>query len=125
MSRINGFTTIWGVTINPMVIVLCLAVVGILYLLWRGQRDAGSNSFDIWDLVMDIGPDGKRRASSIKCCFQAAFLLSSWVIVDQEIKGVLTEAIFGLYLFTWCASLIAKVVYDKKDPPSIPKKDQI
>lgn len=116
---ITGFTTIWGVSINPMVMVLALVLAAILYMLWKGQRDGGKNSFDVWDLFMDTLPNGTRRASGIKSTYQAAFVLSSWVIVDQEIKGTLNDAVFGLYLGTWCASLIAKVVFDKQDPPQI------
>ena len=117
---VTGFTTIGGITVNPSVIMLSLAIATVIFILWKGQREGGRNSFDIWDLVMDTLPDGTRRASGIKCAFQGGFILSSWVIIDQEIKSTLNEAVYGLYLATWCASLIAKVVFDKKDPPSLP-----
>ena len=120
IAPITGFTTIWGITINPSVIVLALVACGVIYMLWQGQRDNGKNSFDVWDLIMDRLPDGTRRASGIKYAYQMAFLLSSWVVVDNEIKSTLTEGIFGLYLGTWCASLIAKVVFDKSDPIKFP-----
>lgn len=116
---ISGFVTIWGITINPSVIVLTVAAAALIYLLWQGQRDEGKNTFDLWDLIMDTTATG-RRASGIKFAYQAAFMLTSWVIVDQEIKGTLTESVFGLYLGTWCASLIAKVVFDKQEPPKLP-----
>lgn len=116
---VTGFVTVWGVTINPMAIVLTALLCIAAGILWQAQRSHGRNTFDIWDLVMDTLPDGTRRASGIKSAFQTAFVLSSWVIVDQEIKGALGEAVFGLYLATWCASLIAKVVFDKQDPPQI------
>lgn len=118
-APITGFVTIWGFSINPSAIVLSLAAVSLIYMLWQGQRDRGRNSFDVWDLIMDTLPNG-RRASGIKFAYQIAFILSSWVIVDNEIKGTLTEAIFGLYLGTWCASLIAKVVFDKQEPIKLP-----
>jgi hypothetical protein len=44
------------------------------------------------------------------------------VIVDQEIKGTMTEGVFLAYLGVWCASLIAKVVFDKKDMPALPAR---
>lgn len=119
VAPISGFTTIMGISVNPMVIVLAIALAGIIYMLWKGQRDGGKNSFDVWDLFMDTLPDKTRRASGIKSTYQAAFVISSWVIVDQEIKGTLNDAVFGLYLGTWCASLIAKVVFDKQDPPAL------
>lgn len=123
IAPINGFTTIMGITINPMVIVLALVLATLGYFLWQGQRRSGQNTFDVWDLVMDRFPDGTRRASGIKSTYQVAFLVSTWVIVDQEIKGTLNDAIFGLYLGTWCASLIAKVVFDKQDPPQFPGRN--
>ncbi len=115
-APINGFTTIWGVTVNPSVIVLAIVIVTFLYLIWQGNK---KNNFNIWDLFQDVRDDGRRIASGIKCTYQVAFLLSSWVIIDQEIKGTLADAVFGLYLGTWCASLIAKVVFDKQAPPQI------
>ncbi len=121
---ISGFVTIFGITINPMVIVLGVVLGTVLYVLWRGQRAHGRNTFDAWDLVMDTLPDGTRRASGIKCTYQTSFILSSWVVVDQEIKATLNDAIFGLYLGTWCASLIAKVVFDKNVAPTIPGKPE-
>lgn len=116
---ITGFTTIWGITLNPMALILIALLCIAAFILWQAQRSHGKNTFDIWDLVMDTLPDGTRRASGIKSAFQTAFVLSSWVIVDQEIKGTLNDAVFGLYLGTWCASLIAKVVFDKQDPPKL------
>ena len=117
---ITGFVKVFGVSVNPSVAVFSVIVCAFLYVLWRGQRAAGRNTFDFYDLVMDTLPDGSRRASGIKMAYQAGFLISSWVVVDNQIKGALTEGIFGLYLGTWCASLIAKVVFDKQDPPKFP-----
>lgn len=100
-----------------MAIVLVLVLSTVAYIAWRGQRQAGQNTFDVYDLVMDTLPDGTRRASGIKVSYQVAFITSTWVIVDNELKGSLSEGIFGLYLGTWAASLIAKVIFDKPDPP--------
>lgn len=119
VEPISGFTTIWGFAVNPSVIVLAIAIGTVVYALWRAQRDNGRNTFDVYDLIMDRMPDGTRRTSGIKTTYQFAFLLSSWVIIDKEIKGDLGEAVFGLYLGTWCASLIAKVVFDKTEPPKV------
>src|SRR6478736_68607 len=101
-----------------MVIFRAALLATVVYFLWKGQRDQGKNSFDVWDLVMDTLPDKTRRASGIKTTYEISFLLSSWVIVDREIKGTLDSGIFGLYLSVWCASLIAKVIFDKPNPPA-------
>lgn len=120
MGPVSGYTTIMGITFYPMMIVLALALATFGYFLWRGQRDDGRNTFDAWDLIMDTLPDGARRASGIKTTYQTAFIISSWVIIDKEIKGTLDDGVFGLYLATWCASLIAKVVFNAKDTIKIP-----
>lgn len=120
----SGFVTFafhgLHLTMNPMAVVLVMILGVFAFILWKGQRQEGQNTFDVFDLVMDRMEDGKRIASGIKVAFQAAFILSSWVVVDSQLKGTLTEGIFGLYLATWCASLIAKVVFDKKDAPEFP-----
>lgn len=115
---VSGFVTVWGVTVNPMAGVLILLIAVVIYMLWRAQRDQGKNSFDFWDMVMDTLPDGSRRASAIKMFFLGSFLLSSWVVVDQEIKSSqMLPSIFGIYMMTWGASLIAKVIFDQKAMP--------
>ncbi len=124
---VTGFTTIFGVTVNPSVIGLATVVITLLYFLWQGQRESGANTFDVWDLVMDTFPDGSRRASPIKLCFMGAFVVSNYVLIDQEIKlSQQLPTVFGIYMATWGAALIAKVVYDQKTMPDfkIPGKDK-
>ncbi len=118
VAPVSGYVTIWGITVYPMMAVLVLVLLTFGYFLWQGQRSNGKNTFDAWDLIMDTLPDGSRRASGIKTTYQTAFIISSWVIIDQELKGTLTATIFGLYLATWCASLITKVVFDGKAAPT-------
>jgi hypothetical protein len=119
---VTGFTTIWGLSINPMVMVLGAILIALAFLLYLGQREGGENTFDFWDLLMDTLESGKRRASGIKVTYLTAFVVSTWVIVDQQIKGTLLPEIFMAYLGVWCASLIAKVVFDKKDMPALPAR---
>lgn len=121
VAPITGFTTIWGITINPMVITLAIIAAIVGTLIYRGVK---ANHFNPYDLVQDIKADGSRVASGIKITYQAAFVISSWVVIDQEIKGTLNDAIFAGYLATWCASLIAKVVWDKQEPIRIPGSDR-
>jgi hypothetical protein len=122
-SQSTGFVdfTILGAhfSINPMLVVLLLGLTLVGYFLWQGQRSQGENTFDVWDLFMDTLPDGSRRASGIKCAFQISFYISSWVIVDREVARTLDAALFGVYTGVWCASLIAKVVFDQKTMPEI------
>lgn len=111
---ISGFTTLFGVSVNPMVILGLAVAIVLVYLIWDGKR---KNNFNPWDLIQDVRAEGVRVASLIKTSFMAAFLVSTMVVLDQEFKNTLSEGIFMAYLGTWCASLIAKVVFDKQDPP--------
>lgn len=113
VTPVSGWTNILGVEVNPSVAIFTLVVITIVYALYRAQKSGYANNFNAWDLVMDLKPDGTRVTSGIKFAYQCAFVLSSWVVIDNQIKGTLTEGIFGLYLSVWCASLIAKVVWDK------------
>jgi hypothetical protein len=101
-----------------MVIALGCIVGFVGYFIWKAQQDS-QNSFDVFDLLMDDLPNDRRKASVIKTTFMSAFIISSWVVIDQEIKLKLTEGVFGLYMGTWCASLIAKVVFDKQSVPKL------
>jgi hypothetical protein len=112
---VTGFTTIWGITINPMVIVLALAIAAIIVLFWRAQRDR-ANPFDIMDLVME-----ENKASKTAVAFLLAFFGTSWVIVDQEIKGTLSAEIFAAYLVAWVGPLTAKVIFNKTEAPKLPE----
>ena len=123
---ITGWTNIGGIAVNPSVMVLVIIGVLVAYLLWRAQRNPDPNSFDIFDLVMDdiVPTEGRpqrhRKASVIKMLFLLSFGLSSWVLIDQEMKlSPQIIAIYTVYMATWCAALIAKVIFDKKDAPTV------
>lgn len=121
---ITGFVQIWGINLNPSAILLAAIILFVGWALWKAQRDKGSNTFNVWDLVMDTLPPtgalpyGGRKASVIKTCFMGAFMLSTWLMFDQEIKlSPLVPQIFTIYMATWGAALIAKQIWDQKGPP--------
>ena len=121
---ISGFVQLWGMSINPSAILLACIVLVVIIVLWQAQRDRGANTFNVWDLIMDTLPPtpalpyGGRKASVIKTCFMGAFLLSTWLLFDQEIKlSPLVPQIFTIYMATWGAALIAKQIWDQKGPP--------
>lgn len=111
----TGFVQIFGVSVYPSAVMLTMVALVVLYMLWRSQKSL--KDFDVFDLLMDTLSDGTRRVSGIKSVFVASFVISSWVIVDQEIKGTLNAEMFFAYLSVWAASAIAKVVWDTKQAP--------
>lgn len=121
---ITGFVQIWGMSINPSAVLLAVIALFVLWALWKAQRDKGENTFNVWDLVMDTLPPtaalphGGRKASVIKTCFMGAFLVSTWVVFDQDIKlSPQFSQAFTIYMATWGAALIAKQIWDQKGPP--------
>ncbi len=122
IAPITGWTSFFGVEINPSVIVFLLVVCIVIYFLWKAQRDGRSNTFNVWDFTMNRLPNGSRETSIVKSTYAAAFLVSTWVIVDEQIKGTLTEGIFGLWLTAWVAPLVTKLVKgDTAIVPALPE----
>lgn len=119
-APVSGFTTLslWGspVTVNPSVIVLAIAIVGLGWLLFLAQRS--HKPFDLRDLVIE-----NDKISPTRTAFMAAFVMTSWVIVDLEIKARLTDTLFGAYLLAWVGPLTAKVIFNKSDVSFPAKKD--
>jgi hypothetical protein len=122
-SQSTGFINydIFGfhISVNPMFVLLIIVSAVVCYFFWKGQRDKGRNTFDGWDLVMDALPNGGRRASGIKVAFQICFLVSTWVVIDKELKNSLDAAFFAVYSGVWAASLIGKIVFDQKTMPDL------
>lgn len=87
------------------------AVIVLVIVAWRAQRSP-SIQFNILDLITEGG-----QISKIAFVFMVAFIVSTWVIVDQQINEKLTEGTFGLWLASWVGPLVVKVVFNKNEMP--------
>ena len=96
-----------------MLAVLAAAGVLIVFSFWHAHRNKAS-TFDALDLIM---VDGK--LDRIATVFMIAFAVSTWVIVDLQIKGKLDSGIFGIWMASWVGPLVAKMVFGKNDMPSV------
>lgn len=105
---VSGFTTVFGFAVNPMVIVLFVIVAIVAWLVYLAQQDP-KNRFDMYDLVMEPTKEG-RTASHKKVAFMSVMLVSTWVIVDEEIKHTLTDLIFAAWLTAWVLPLFKDTV---------------
>lgn len=94
-----------------MLAVLAVAALLILITFWRAHRDSAI-AFNTLDLIM---VDGK--VDRIATVFMIAFAVSTWVIVDLEIKSKLDAGVFGLWLGAWVGPLVAKMVFGKNEMP--------
>ena len=86
-----------------------LVVVGFSF--WLAQRR--HPQFDFFDLIMENG-----RVSRIAVAFMLVLLVTTGVIINMALENTLTEGFFGLYIGAWVAPLVARVVFNRQDPPS-------
>ncbi len=95
-----------------MLIILAFGAVVVVISFWRAHRKP-EFEFNAFDLIMENG-----RVSRLALWFNISGAVSTWVIIDLETKDRLTDGMFGLWLGAWVGSIIAKLVFDKKEMPS-------
>lgn len=94
-----------------MLVVLAAATLFVLLSFWRAHRKPGFD-FDAFDLVMENG-----KVSKIAFTFMAAFAVTTWILIDLELKGKMSEGYLTTYGGMWVASLVLRVVFNKTSPP--------
>lgn len=97
---------------EPMHLILAAGAVFVVLTVWLAHRSKVA-SFDAFDLIMEDG-----KASPVKVAFMLVLAVSTWVIVNQEIRGKLSDATFGLWLGSWVLPLVAKVIFNAKEMPN-------
>lgn len=97
---------------DPMPWVLGAVAIFVVVSFWRAHC-ACNTAFNAFDLITENG-----KVSKIALAFMLAFAVTTWILIDQQIKGTLSEGVFGLYLGAWVAPLVAKVVFNKVEMPS-------
>ena len=95
--------------IEPMHVILALMFLIIAVSVWNAHKSS-TMVFNAFDLLMENGKDSK-----IAVAFMLVLVVSTWVVVDQQVSGKLSEGTFGLWLTAWVTPLVAKVVFGKSD----------
>lgn len=95
-----------------MQIILAVAALLVVASFWRAHRKPGFD-FNAFDLIMENG-----KVSKIALAFMIVLAVTTWVVVDLQIKGHLTEGYFTTYGAMWVIPLVAKVVFNKTEMPS-------
>jgi len=98
--------------IDWMLAILVIGAVLVAWSFWHAQRKPGFD-FDAFDLIMENG-----KVSRLALWYNLAGAVSTWVIVDLQMKGKLTEGMFGLWLGAWVGPIIARLVFNKTDMPT-------
>jgi len=99
-------------TISISVTVLIVVALAIMWTLWRAHQRSDID-FNLFDLLMENG-----RVSKIAVAFMLVLVVSTWVIVSLTVNNRLTEGYFSAYGMMWVAPLVAKVVFNKTEPPA-------
>ena len=81
-------------------------IIGVLAILWSVYRlhKSPDVDFNLLDLLMENG-----RVSKVSCEMMWSFALHSWVMIDLEVHGKMTEGYLTIYGATWVAPLIARI----------------
>jgi len=80
-----------------------ITVLGILWSVYRMQRDP-TVDFNLLDLLIE-----NRKVSKVSCLVMGAFFTTSWIMLDLQFHGKMTEGYMGLYGATWVAPLLARL----------------
>lgn len=92
-----------------MQLFLGIAFIAVLVSFRRAQKDPNF-AFNAFDMIMEDG-----KIAPLQVVFMIVFAVSTWVIIDLQIKDKLTEGLFGLWLGAWATPLVAKIVFKKND----------
>lgn len=80
-----------------------IAVLGVMWSIYRMHKNPAVD-FNILDILMEGG-----KVSKVSCLVMGAFFVTSWVIVDLQAHGHMSEGYLGLYGGMWIAPLITKL----------------
>ena len=83
-------------------------VLLILWSLIRAHKDK-SFHFNIYDLLME-----NNRVSRIACMAMGAFVVATWIVVDLQVNGKLTEGFFIAYLGRCLTPFLLNLTKDKE-----------
>lgn len=79
--------------------------------IWRAHCNP-ENQINIVDLVLEHG-----RMSRIAVAFMLTLGVTTWLMVDLEVRGRMSEAYLMAYGGMWVGPLVAKVIFNRADPP--------
>jgi len=98
------------VKFETMHLLLAIAFLVIAFSFWQ-QHKNGNSSFNAFDLIMNKG-----KVDKIALSYMLVLALSSWIMIDLQVNGKMTEGYFGIYIGAWIAPLVSKVVFNKDVP---------
>lgn len=105
-----AFPLIGLATFDVMHTILGIVALAVLLMTWKLHRDP-TVSFNVFDLFMENG-----RLSRISTAFMLTLGITTWLMVDLELKGKMTEGYLMSYGGMWVAPLTARLIFNKTEP---------
>lgn len=92
-----------------MLLVLAVMAAIVVTSFWHAHKNPQFN-FNAFDLIM---VDGK--IDKISFAFMLVLAVTTWLMLDLQIKGRMSEGYLTTYGAMWVAPLVAKVVFGKSE----------
>ncbi len=102
-------------TIQPMQLILIFAFALIMFSFWRAHKTKGFD-FNAFDLVMSRG-----KVDKIAVSYMLVLGVSTWVMIDLQIKSQMTEGYFLAYIGAWVTPLVSKMAFGKEPQKQEPQ----
>lgn len=100
---------------TPMQIILATVAALIVISFYRAHRTPGFD-FNAFDLIMNKG-----KVDKIAVSYMLVLGVSTWIMIDLQINGKMTEGYFLAYIGAWIAPLVSKVAFNKEPRGDFPK----
>jgi hypothetical protein len=97
-----------------MTATLALLLVVSMFIGWtiyKAQKDE-TFAFNLFDLLMENG-----RVSKIAVAFMLTLIFTTWLMLDLQLTGKMTEGYLTTYGAMWVAPLVARVIFGKTVAP--------
>jgi hypothetical protein len=95
-----------------MVAILSIGVLLIAWLLYSRNR-AATSRINLDDFL--LGDD--QKASKAAAVMFGSFFFTTWLMLDLQLKGKMSEGYLGLYLTAWVGPAVA-VIMTRQAPPT-------
>jgi hypothetical protein len=100
---------------------LGILVLGFLWMMYRFNR-ANGNAYNIVDILM--GPGNRASLTNHILLWFAG--LSSWVVIDRELKGkddvsTILLGVLGVFILQKTANIVTDIINRPDSPPPKPK----
>lgn len=94
---------------SPTLALLCVVSIFIGWTVWRAQRDP-EFQFNLFDLLME-----NDKVSKIAVAFMLTLVFTTWLMLDLQLNGKMTEGYLTTYGAMWVAPLVARVIFGKTE----------